>query len=87
MWGCDYSGTGYGHWFLGGGVIGFATMVLLIIIVAALIFKLIKSNQYKGSGNLDKDDSLMILKMKFAKGEINEQEYQSKKEILNLRDQ
>jgi putative membrane protein len=83
MWGCNYSGTGYGHWFFGGGMIGFATMILIVIIVAVLIFKLIKSNQYKGPRNFDKDDSLMILKMKFAKGEISEQEYQSKKEILS----
>ena len=83
MWSCGYNGTGYGHWFFGGGMIGFATMILIIIIVAVLLFKLIKSKQYKGSGNFDKDDSLMILKMKFAKGEIDEQEYQNKKAILS----
>lgn len=83
MWNCGYNGTGYGHWFLGGGIIGFVTMILIIIIVAVLAFKLIRSNQYKGSGNFDKDDSLMILKIKFAKGEIDEEEYQNKKEILS----
>ncbi|MDA3790196.1 MAG: SHOCT domain-containing protein [Desulfobacula sp.] len=83
MWSCGYNGTGFGHWFFGGGIIGFATMILIIIIVAVLAFKLIKSNQYKSTGNLDKDDSLIILKIKFAKGEIDEQEYQSKKAILS----
>lgn len=84
MWNCDYNGTGLGHWFFGGGVIGFAAMLLMVIIVAVVAFKLIRSNQYKGSENLDKNDSLIILKMKFAKGEIDEQEYQRKKEILSM---
>jgi len=83
MWNCN--GAGYGHWFFGGGMAGFVVMILIIILVVALIFRLIKSNQYEKSENLDKYDSLMILKMKFAKGEINEQEYQHKKEILTIK--
>ncbi|MBU0973759.1 MAG: SHOCT domain-containing protein [Proteobacteria bacterium] len=87
MWNCDYNGVGYGagygHWFFGGGIIGFAITGLIITIIAVLIFKLLKANQGNSSGNLDKNDSLMILKMKFAKGEISEEEYQNKKEILS----
>ncbi len=83
MWDCGYNGTGYGHWFFGGGIIGFAITGIIIAIITVLIFKLIKVNQGNSPENLDKNDSLMILKMKFAKGEINAEEYQNKKEILN----
>ncbi|MBA3010059.1 MAG: SHOCT domain-containing protein [Desulfobacula sp.] len=83
MWNCGYNGAGYGHWFFGGGIIGLAITGLIIAIIAFLIFKLLKANQGSSPGSLDRNDSLMILKMKFAKGEINEEEYQNKKEILS----
>ena len=83
MWNCGYNGAGYGHWFFGGGIIGFAITGFIIAIIATLIFKLIKSSQGNSSETLDKNDSLMILKVKFAKGEINEEEYKNKKEILS----
>ncbi|NOX34051.1 MAG: hypothetical protein GXP56_09990 [Deltaproteobacteria bacterium] len=51
--------------------------------MAALIFKLIKSNQSKNSESLDKNDSLKILKIRFAKGEINEQEFQKMKKAIH----
>ncbi len=82
MWNCGYNGA-YGHWFFGGGIIGFAITGLIIAIIATLIFKLFKASQSNCSEKLDKNDSLMILKVKFAKGEINEEEYQNKKEILS----
>ncbi len=84
MWNCGYNGAGYGHWFFGGGIIGFAITGLIIAIIAVLIFKLIKANRGNSPVNHDKNDSLMILKIKFAKGEISEEEYQNKKEILSI---
>ncbi len=75
MWGCNYyNGAGFGHWFFGGGIIGFSVTALIVIVIASLIIKLFKSNQYKNSQSLDKYDSFEILKSRFAKGEINEQE-------------
>jgi len=45
---------------------------------------MIRPNQYRGSGQFDKKDSLNILKMRLAKGEIDEQEYQKMKDILAI---
>ena len=85
MWGCNYyNGAGFGHWFFGGGIIGFSITGIIIIIIAALIFRLIKSNQPMNSENLDKKDSFEILKRRFANGEINDQEYQKMKDMLRL---
>ena len=85
MWGCNYyDGAGFGHWFLGGGIIGFSITALIIIIIAILIFKLVKSNRSMNSETLDKDDSFKILKTRYARGEINAQEYQKMKEMLRL---
>ncbi len=85
MFGCNYySGAGFGHWFFGGGIVGFFIMALILIIITVLIFKLFKSNQSINSETLDKKDSFEILKIRFAKGEISDQEFQKMKEILRL---
>jgi len=85
MWGCNYyDGAGFGHWFFGGGIIGFSISAFIIIIIAALIFKLFRSNQSMNSESLDKNDSFKILKTRFARGEINAQEYQRMKDVLRL---
>ena len=81
MWGCNYSGTGFGHWFFGGGILGFGFTVLIIIIIAALVLKLIRAPQRRKSETSDTLDSLMILKSRFAKGEVTEQEYKKMKAL------
>lgn len=83
MWGCNYSGAGLGHWFFGGGIIGFGLTALIIILIAALILKIIRWPQQKKSQNFDRSDSLIILKNRFAKGEITEQEYKKMNEVLS----
>ena len=82
MWGCDYNGTGFGHLFFGGGIIGFFIILLIVMVIAGLIFKLIKTNQSKNLSSLDRRDTLEILKIRFAKGEITEEEYEHMKAIL-----
>jgi putative membrane protein len=80
MWGCTYNGAGIGHWFFGGGIMGFLIMALIIILITSLVVKLIKAN--KVVKRKDTLDSLMILKSRFAKGEVTEQEYKKMKEAL-----
>ncbi|MCP3941396.1 MAG: SHOCT domain-containing protein [Desulfobacteraceae bacterium] len=82
MWGCNYSGAGFGHWGFGGGIMGLSLTALIIIIAVVVVVKIIRSNQSGQSEKFDQIDSLKILKMRFAKGEIDEQEYQKKKDIL-----
>ncbi len=85
MWGCNfYNGAGFGHWFSGGGIIGFPIAVLIIIIIAALIIKLLRPYRSEKSETLDKKDSFEILKIRLAKGEINNQEFEKMRELLRL---
>ena len=82
MWGCTYNGAGIGHWFFGGGILGFLIMALIAILITILVIKLIKSN--KAVMKNDNIGSLNILKMRFANGEITEQEYKKMKSVLGI---
>ena len=84
MWDCGISyPINFGTWFLGGGIVGFTIKSLIIIGILVFLYNLIRLNNSKITGNLDKKDSLNIIKERFAKGEINEQEYQRMKNILS----
>ncbi|HEY5509077.1 MAG TPA: SHOCT domain-containing protein [Paludibacter sp.] len=61
--------NGFGIW--GGIIMGFG---LLVLILVAIYF-------YKQNNNTN-NDALELLKMKFVKGEITEEEYVNKKSIL-----
>ncbi len=86
MWGCNYyNGAGFGRWFSGeGGIMGLFITALIIIITAVLIIKSVRSQQSVNSKTIDKQDSLEILKIRFAKGEINDQEFKNMKEMLRI---
>ena len=71
---------GHGYNMMGGW---FGMMIIPVIIIGVLIFVLYKkehNNSAKGLG--ESDNSLNILKERFALGEINEEEYTNKKNIL-----
>jgi putative membrane protein len=61
--------NGFGIW--GGIIMGFG---LLILILVVLYF-------YKQNNNTN-SDALELLKMRFVKGEISEEEYLNKKRLL-----
>lgn len=72
--------SGYGgYWFFG--------MMLLrglfYVAVAILIYKLIKSYTGNAKQNRSSEDALEILNQRLARGEIDEDEYKRKREILN----
>ncbi len=87
----------FGRGFYGAGSCGFfgpMMMIGVVILVVVIVFLLLKSNKSSDTkSNLSKatesriDDSnaLAILKEKFAKGEITEEEYLNKKNILERR--
>ncbi|MCA1785590.1 MAG: SHOCT domain-containing protein [Desulfobacteraceae bacterium] len=81
MWGCNYMGSGMGHWFFGGGVIGLGITLLIIVVIVLVLFQLNKSGR-KRMQRSDTMDSLKILKTRYAKGEITEQEYRKMRDIL-----
>ena len=74
---------GYG----GGGMylmMGFGFLVFLSLILLA--FKLMKTHHHSqlfSSSNLNSNAALTILNERFAKGEIDEEEYVRRKVILN----
>jgi len=74
-------GSGYGYNMMGGRS-GF--MIICIIIIAItlfIVYKLLKNNNIKDIGS--RDNSLDILNERFARGEINEEEYNNKKNLIS----
>lgn len=58
-------------------------MIIPIILIGAFIYMLLsqrESNNFKGAGA--RDNAIDILNERFARGEINEDEYISKKNML-----
>lgn len=71
---------GYGCNIMGGG---FPMMIIPLIIIGALIFLFYKKGHNNNSKDIgDSDNSLNILKERYARGEINDEEYTNKKNIL-----
>ncbi|MGV8980610.1 SHOCT domain-containing protein [Clostridium sp.] len=72
-------GYGYGNNMMG-GIFGMIIPIILIAIVVFTIYKLLQNRNIKNIGI--RDSSLDILNERFARGEINEEEYNSKKNAL-----
>lgn len=63
--------------FMGGGIFG------LLIIGALIYFLFNQSDRFKANtDNKKNDDALETLRIRFVNGEISEEEYQQKKNIL-----
>ena len=74
-------GYGYGSNMMG-GVFGMIIPIIIIAIIVFAVYKLMQNKNIKDIGT--KDSSLDILNERFARGEISEEEYNSKKnELLN----
>jgi putative membrane protein len=77
MWGCGVNS------FLPWG--GFLSLLIWIVIILALVLvvvKIFKSLNGDSVSRSDRNDSLDILKVRFAKGEITQEEYVKMKKIL-----
>ena len=87
-------GAGYGHFGgFGGGMfimMGFGFLIFLVLIYLAIkllkshapMHKLVQGNSTLGNSTLS-NSALSILNERFAKGEIDEEEYTKKKTLLN----
>ncbi|MBD3300034.1 MAG: hypothetical protein GF347_01655 [Candidatus Moranbacteria bacterium] len=73
------NGFGFGGWF---GLIFNLIFWILIIVAIAYLVKYIARQTGKNPA-LSEEDSLKILKARFAKGEIDEKQYEQKKKLLN----
>ncbi len=78
------SGYGYSGYSIFGMFLGLVFFVLIIAGVALLIYWIIKqSSQEKGGQISSRNKSIEILKERYAKGEINKEEYEKiKKDLL-----
>jgi len=72
-------GWGYGMGF--GMILWWAVVIGLIVLVIYGLTNIFRNQPSKKEFN-NNDSSLEILKERFAKGEINEEEYENKKKIL-----
>ena len=71
---------GYGYNMMGGW---FGMMIIPVILIGVLIFLFYNKGHNNNAKDVgDSDNSLNILKERFTLGEINEEEYTNKKNIL-----
>lgn len=68
-------GRGFGYFHFGGCII----LLIILAVAAYFIVKAIKNKKRLGKSY---DESLLILNSRLAEGEINEEEYKVKKELL-----
>lgn len=81
MWGCNY--ISWSNAFLPGGLFPFLLWVLLIMLLMVLATKLIGSQrQDKTRPGKDREDSLDILKVRYANGEISHDEFLKIQNVL-----
>jgi len=73
-------GYGYGYNMMGGW---FGMMIIPIILIGVVIYVIYNQGQKNNGKDIGfKDNSIDILNERFARGEINEEEYNTKKNIL-----
>ncbi|MGH4121080.1 SHOCT domain-containing protein [Clostridium sp.] len=72
-------GYGYGYNMMGGW---FGMMIIPIILIGIIIYVASRREQNNAKYIETTDNSLNILSERFARGEIKEEEYRSKKYIL-----
>ena len=82
MWRCDYS-PGY-LWMGGfpGGIARILIWLVIILLIVLLCMQLLAFVKSRTAQSRDRYDSLGILKTRYAKGEVSEDEYSRMKEIL-----
>lgn len=73
MWGCAPSPFGYWSGML---------WLVLAVAVAALLPGLRRGLRNRDGSRADREDSLRILRLRLAKGEISPEEYRRMREIL-----
>lgn len=73
----------YGYNMMSGwGIIMMITWVLLIVVIVYVLMKLVQGSNNTDKSQNSRDEALEILKQRYAKGELSDEEYQQKKKIL-----
>ncbi|WP_051182922.1 SHOCT domain-containing protein [Desulfocurvibacter africanus] len=84
MFGCSQWGTGLGSFFHfpGGGLFGLLIQLLLMVGLVWLVLRAFGVFKERSVLNRDRDHSLLLLKERFARGEISDEEYWRMREVL-----
>lgn len=85
MWGCDYGPMSGGWWggFFPGGLFSLLLWGLVIFLIVFFAIRIFKSQTHGPRGpSQDRFDSEAILKARFAKGEITQEEFVRMRQIL-----
>ena len=86
MFGRGYGDIGFrgcGGLFYGGGVFHIMGMILLVVLAVLLINYIMKNSKSNSTAKIDTDaEVLEILKRRYALGEITEEEYIQKRNVL-----
>lgn len=83
MWYPDIDcSIGFEHWSSANGILGLSLNLIIIVALILLMYKLFRPCRQTPPENRDARDSLVILKQRLTKGEINEDEYQRIRSIL-----
>jgi len=83
MWNCNWGyPSGPGNWFFGHGIFGMLFSILLVIAIIYLIIFVVRLLGVKDKSHKDRNDSMEILKARYAGGEISEEEYIRMRDIL-----
>jgi len=84
MWNCNW---GYYHWpwgfFHGHGILAILFGILLLIASLFFITYVIRLLTVKNNDRRDRNDSLAILKSRYASGAISQEEFLRIRDILN----
>jgi len=78
MWGCGY----LPFMSFGGGMLGMIASLMFIALLTYLAVKLFRSLTSTDSRTADRRDSLEILKIRLAKGEISTEEFNTLRNVL-----
>lgn len=73
---------GIGQWLSSHWIGGFGLKMLIVIALAFLLYKLIRSGKTAPRENQDARDSLVLLENRLAEGKISSEEYQNIRNIL-----
>lgn len=83
MFTCNWGGMyGVQGGFMGGGLFGMLWSLLLLVLFIYLGARLFHYFSRGNDGRRDREDSLEILRNKYARGEVGSEEYQRIKDLL-----
>ena len=83
MWGCNFNGNiPFFGYFFSHGLFSLLIWIAVLVIVLTVVSQIFRRRSVTVTSN-DQTDSLELLKIRFAKGEIDKDEFLRMKQILS----